>query len=209
LVIAAQAARLEAEAKARNMEAEVRARELLIERMKFTIKKLRHERFGQSSERHAVLEQLELSLAEMEEDAAQAEAAAQIAVKAAATANIKVAAFERRKPARRPLPDHLPRERIVYPSPSVRPCCGGVLHKLGEDITETLEVIPRQWKVIQHVREKFTCRDCEKISQAPAPFHVIARGWAGPSLLAMILFEKFGQHRVSRTHQQRWRCGTV
>jgi hypothetical protein len=59
---------------------------------------------------------------------------------------------------------------------------------LGEDVTETLESIPRQWKVIQHVREKFTCRDCEKISQAPAPFHVIARGWAGPSLLAMILF---------------------
>ena len=52
--------------------------------------------------------------------------------------------------------------------------------KLGEDITETLEVIPRQWKVIQHVREKFSCRDCESISQAPAPFHVIARGWAGP-----------------------------
>jgi transposase len=58
-----------------------------------------------------------------------------------------------------------------------------------------LEVIPRQWKVIQHVREKFTCRDCEKISQAPAPFHVLARGWAGPSLLAMILFEKFGQRQ--------------
>jgi transposase len=49
--------------------------------------------------------------------------------------------------------------------------------------------------VIQHIREKFTCRDCEKISQAPAPFHVIARGWAGPSLLAMILFEKYGQHQ--------------
>jgi len=56
-------------------------------------------------------------------------------------------------------------------------------------------VIPRQWKVIETVREKYTCRDCEKISQAPAPFHVIARGWAGPSLLAMILFEKFGQHQ--------------
>ena len=55
------------------------------------------------------------------------------------------------------------------------PCCGGArLRKLGEDVTETLEVIPRQWKVIQHVREKFTCRDCEKISQPPAPFHVIA-----------------------------------
>ena len=160
MVIAAQAARLEAEAKARNMQAEVRARELLIEQMKFTIKKLRHEQFGQSSERHAMLEQFELSLAEMEEDASQAEAAAQIAVNAAAT--IKVAAFERRKPARRPLPEHLQRERIVYPSPSVCPCCGGILHKLGEDITETLEVIPRQWKVIQHVLTQASKSSFEK-----------------------------------------------
>jgi transposase len=194
MVIAAQAARLEAEAKARNMEAEVRVRELLIEQMKFTIKKLRHEQFGQSSERHAVLEQLELSLADMEEDASQAEAAAQLAANAAAQANIKVAAFERRKPARRPLPEHLPRERIVYPSPSACPCCGGVLHKLGEDITETLEVIPRQWKVIQHVREKLSCRSCEAITQPPAPSHPIARGRAGPGLLAHILFSKYGLH---------------
>jgi hypothetical protein len=65
-------------------------------------------------------------------------------------------------------------------------------------------VIPRQWKVIQHVREKFTCRDCEKISQAPAPFHVIPRGWAGPSLLAMILFEKFGQHQPLNRQAERY-----
>ncbi len=194
MVIAAQGARLEAEAKARNLEAEVRARELMIEQMKFTIKKLRHEQFGQSSERHAVLEQLELSLAEMEEDASQAEAAAQLASNAAAQANIKVAAFERRKPARRPLPEHLPRERIIYPSPSACPCCGGVLHKLGEDVTETLEVIPRQWKVIQHVREKFSCRSCEAINQPPAPSHPIARGRAGPGLLAHILFSQYGLH---------------
>ncbi len=194
MVIAAQTARLEAEAKARNAEAELRARELLIEQMKFAIAKLRHERFGQSSERRAVLEQLELSLAEMEEDASQAETAERIAVSAAASANIKVTAFERRRPARRPLPEHLPRERIVYPSPSACPCCGGNLHKLGEDITETLEVIPRQWKVIQHVREKFSCRSCEAITQPPAPSHPIARGRAGPSLLAQILFSKYGLH---------------
>jgi transposase len=78
------------------------------------------------------------------------------------------------------------------------------LSKLGEDITETLEIIPRRWKVIQHVREKFTCRDCEKISQAPAPFHVIPRGWAGPSLLAMILFEKFGQHQSLNRQSERY-----
>ena len=194
MVIAAQAACLEAEAKARNAEAEVRARELLIEEMKYTIAKLKHARFGQSSERSAVLEQLELSLADMEEDASQAEAAAQMAANAAASGNIVVQAFQRRKPARRPLPDHLPRERVVYPSPSACPCCGGVLHKLGEDVTETLELVPRQWKVIQHVREKFSCRACESITQPPAPFHPIARGRAGPSLLAHILFAKYGLH---------------
>jgi transposase len=62
-------------------------------------------------------------------------------------------------------------------------------------VTETLEVIPRQWKVIQTVREKFSCRDCEQITQPPAQFHVVPRGWAGPSFLAMLLFEKYGQHQ--------------
>src|SRR5947199_608607 len=194
MVIATRIACLEAEAKARNAEGEVRVRELLIEQMKFTIAKLKHERYGQSSERGAALEQLELRLADLEEDASQAEAAARMAVNAAASAKITVAAFERRKPARRPLPEHLPRERIVYPSPSACPCCGGVLHKLGEDVTETLELIPRQWKVIQHVREKFSCRSCEAITQPPAPSHPIARGRAGPSLLAHVLFSKYGLH---------------
>ena len=63
-----------------------------------------------------------------------------------------------RKPVRAPLPAHLPRERVVVPAPSACPCCGGKLSKLGEDITETLEVIPRQWRVLQTVRERFSCR---------------------------------------------------
>ena len=85
------------------------------------------------------------------------------------------------------------------------PCCGSTkLSKLGEDITETLEVIPRQWKVIQTVREKFSCRDCEKITQPPAPFHVTPRGFAGPNLLAMILFEKFGQHQPLNRQSERY-----
>ena len=95
---------------------------------------------------------------------------------------------------RAPLPAHLPRERVVIPAPSVCPCCQGKLVKLGEDVTETLEVIPRQWKVIQTVREKFTCRSCERITQPPAPFHPIARGRAGAGLLAMVLFGKYGLH---------------
>lgn len=112
-----------------------------------------------------------------------------------AAARTCVAPFERKRPARKPLPDHLPRECVIVPAPCSCPACGGSrLSKLGEDVTETLEVIPRQWKVIQPVRERFSCRDCEKITQPPAPFHVTPRGMFGPSFLAMILFEKFGAH---------------
>ena len=191
----ATAAQLAAEAKARNLEAEVRARALLIEQMKFTIAKLKHEQYGPSSERASVLEQLELELADLEEDAAEAEAAAQMAAERAKTERIDVRPFERRRPARRPLPEHLPRERIVHPAPASCPCCGGDrLRKIGEDVTETLELVPRQRKVIQHVREKFSCRACEAITQPPAPFHPISRGRAGPRLLAHILFAKYGLH---------------
>jgi len=103
-------------------------------------------------------------------------------------------------------PRHLPRERIVIAAPESCPCCGSAkLSKLGEDITETLEVIPRRWKVIQTVREKFSCRECEKIMQPPAPFHVTPRGFAGPNLLAMILFEKFGQHQPLNRQSERYR----
>jgi len=127
-------------------------------------------------------------------------------VEQAVARTTNVLAFTRKRPARQPFPEHLPRERVVEPGPTRCLCCGSPrLRKLGEDITETLEVIPRQWKVIQHVREKFTCRDCEKISQAPAPFHVLARGWAGPSLLAIvILFEKFGQHQPLNRQADRY-----
>jgi transposase len=165
-------------------------RELEIEKLKHRIAKLQHERFGQSSERRALLDQLELQLFELEEDQAQAETTQEIAVPQSVT----VQSFERRKPARRPLPEHLPRERVVYPIPSACPCCGGTLHRLGEDVTEMLELVPRQWKVIQHVREKYSCRSCEKITQPPAPSHPIARGRAGPGLLAHVLFAKYGLH---------------
>src|ERR1700759_4231388 len=138
---------------------------------------------------------------ELESSASEDEIAAERAV--AKTTN--VVAFTRKRPARQSFPEHLPRERVVEASPTTCLYCGSPrLRKLGEDITETLEVIPRQWKVIQRVREKFTCRNCEKISQAPAPFHVIPRGWAGPSLLAMILFEKYGQHQPLNRQAERY-----
>jgi transposase len=145
---------------------------------------------------------MELQLEELETTATEDEIAAELAAAKAKTTC--VAAFSRKRPSRKPFPDHLPRERVVLDPPSTCACCGGLrLSKLGEDITETLESIPRQWKVIQYVREKFSCRDCERISQAPAPFHVVARGWAGPSLLAMIVFEKFGQHQPLNRQAER------
>jgi transposase len=173
----------------------------LIAHQQLQIAKLTRELYGQHSERSVrLLDQMELAFEELESSATEDELAAEFAAK---TTN--VVAFTRKRPARQPFPEHLPRERVVEPGPSNCQCCGSArLRKLGEDITETLEVIPRQWKVIQHVREKFTCRDCEKISQAPAPFHVIARGWAGPSLLAMILFEKYGQHQPLNRQAERY-----
>jgi transposase len=191
MILETRAALVVAEARASAAESEAKHRALLIEKLKYTIAKLRHEKFGQSSERGAILEQLELQLAELQEDASAAETTAQLA---AAEAKIAVRSFERRMPARRPLPPHLPRERIIYPGPAACPCCGGVLHKIGEDVTETLELVPRHWKVIQHVREKFSCRSCESITQPPAPSHPIARGRAGPGLLAHVLWSKYCLH---------------
>jgi transposase len=163
----------------------------MIAHLKLVIAKLRREQYGQSAERgRKVLDQLELQLEELEADAAESAVIAEPTV-----GDTVVQAFTRRRPVRAPLPAHLPRERVVIPAPCACPSCGGRLAKLGEDITETLEVVPRQWKVIQTVREKFTCRSCERITQPPAPFHVIARARAGASLLAMILYAKFGQHQ--------------
>ena len=77
--------------------------------------------------------------------------------------------------------------------PTSYACCGsGKWSKIGKDITETHEAVPCRWKVIQTVREKFTCRHCEKISQPAAAFHATPRGWAGQNLLAAIVFEKYG-----------------
>lgn len=190
-------AALAAERTAREMaEARASGAEAMVAHLKLVIAKMKRDRFGQSSERgRKILDQLELQLEELEATATEDEIAAEIAASKANQDDTVVRSFTRRKPVRVPLPAHLPRERVIVPGPTACPCCGGVLRKLGEDVTETLEVIPRQWKVIQTVREKFTCRSCEKITQPPAPFHVIARGRAGPSLLAMILYAKFGQHQ--------------
>ena len=198
----AEAKATEAEARAANAAAMVSDAEAEIAFLKLTIEKLRREMYGWRSERkQRLLDQLELQLDELEASATEDELAAE----KAAAETTQVEGFTRRKPARKPFPAHLPRERVVVPGPTSCACCGSAkLSKIGEDVTETLEVIPRQWKVIQTVREKFTCRRCEKISQPPAPFHVTPRGWAGPNLLAMILFEKYGQHQPLNRQRDRY-----
>jgi transposase len=188
LLLVERAARIAAEARSSAVDAK-------LAEMKLEIARLRRETYGQSSERHAhLIEQLELELADLEGDVAQDEVAAEVAAAAAAGKTL-APARSRRQPKRGPLPAHLPRERVVIASPTACPCCGGgALSKLGEDVTETLEVIPRRWFVKQTVRERWSCRACETITQPPAPFHVIARGRAGPSLLAMILWSKYAMH---------------
>ncbi|RTM13581.1 MAG: IS66 family transposase [Bradyrhizobiaceae bacterium] len=199
---ALQAALLATRAELASVRAQQSDDQALIAHLKLQIKKLNRDRHGPRSERTArLLDQLELTLEELEASATEDELAAEMA----AAKTTKVASFTRKRPSRQPFPEHLPRERVLVPGPTSCTCCGGLrLSKLGEDITETLEVIPKSWKVIQHVREKFSCRDCERISQAPAPFHVIPRGWAGPSFLAMVLFEKFGQHQPLNRQAERY-----
>ena len=180
-LLAERAARQEAEARASGLDA-------MVAHLKLLIAKLRQERFGASAERGARLDQLELQLEELEAAASEDRAPA------VTSSNSDRPEPVHPRPARRPLPAHLPRERVVIPGPAACPCCQGQLTKLGEDITETLEVVPRSWKVVQTVRERLVCRACETITQVPAPFHPISRGRAGPELLATILEAKFGQH---------------
>jgi transposase len=198
----AEAAAVAAQAEAAAVAAQRSDGQALIVHLQLMIEKLKRSLYGQKSERTSrLVDQMELQLEELEATATEDELAAE----RAAAKTTQVAAFSRKRPARKPFPEHLPRERVIIPGPTACQCCGSErLRKLGEAVTETLESIPRSWKVIQYVREKFSCRDCETISEAPAPFHVIPRGWAGPSLLAMIAFEKFAQHQPLNRQAERY-----
>ena len=173
-------------------QSEAKVRALEIERLKLMLAKARREMFGQSSERGKLLvEQLELAIEDLEEAEGEEEAKAEIVAPALAKEKLPRAPRGPRK-----LPDNLPIERVVEPAPCACGKCSGTrLRKLGEDVTKTLECEPRRWKIVEHVREKFTCRDCEAITEPPAPSHPIPRGFAGPSLLAMVLVAKFLLHQ--------------
>jgi transposase len=193
---ALKAALIEARAKLSGAEA-------LIEHLQLVIAKMKREMFAPRSERsQRLIDQLELQLEELAAAAGEDETKAE-------TVRVHVQGLTRRQATRRNFPADLPRRRIVHAAPTSCPCCGGSkLSKIGEDITETLDVVPRQWFVTEHVREKFSCRSCETITQPPAPFHAIARGFAGPSLLAMMLVEKYANHQpLNRQSEQYAREG--
>ncbi len=139
----------------------------LIAHQRLQIEKLKRDLYGVRSERTSrLLDQIELQFEELESSATEDEIAAEKAARRTTT----VKAFTRKRPARKPFPEHLPRERVIVPGPTTCACCGGSrLRKLGEHITETLESVPRQWKVIQHVREKFTCGTAKRSAKPPHP----------------------------------------
>jgi len=175
----------------------------LIEHLQLVIAKMQREKFGPRSEKsQRLIDQLELQLEELAAAAGEDEAKVE-------AARVEVRGFTRHAATRRNFPADLPRRRIVHPAPTCCPGCGGTkLSKIGEDVTETLDVVPRQWFVTEHVREKFSCRSCATITQPPAPFHAIARGFAGPSLLAMMLVEKYANHQpLNRQSEQYAREG--
>ena len=192
-------------------ELSVQYKALEIEKLKLQIAKLRRMQFGRSSERITrQIKQLELRLEELETGTAEAAA---IAEAEADTAEPVAPIRERAKPKRQPLPDHLPRQEVVHQPSDDGACkcpdCGKAMGKLGEDMTEVLDYVPGHFQVIRHVRPKYACTACDAITQAPAPAMPTPRGRATPATLAHLLVAKYCDHRVPRTHRQRWRCGAV
>jgi transposase len=163
-----------------------------IEHLKLVIEKYRRMIFGRKSEKlTGQLEQLELRLEELE----TAQAAEEAASEAAQPGSTSTVAKRRSRPARKPLPENLPREVVTHlPPHDCCPDCGGVLRQFGEDVSEQLERIPATFKVIRHVRPKFACAACEQVVEAPAPARPIDRGLPGPALLAQVLVSKYGDH---------------
>jgi transposase len=161
-----------------------------IEHLKLLIAKLRRMQFGRKSEKlQQQIEQLELKLEELETVKAQRD----LSSRQAAEASQKAVS---QKPTRQTLPEHLPREVKTYePKQDACPDCGGDLRKLGEDVSEVLEYVPARFRVIRHVRPKFSCASCERIVQEPAPSRPIERGLAGPGLLAHVLVAKYCDHQ--------------
>jgi hypothetical protein len=173
---------------------DLRTKQRQIDHLKLQIAKLRRFRFGQSSERLAGLEQMVLSLEELEASVAKAQVPAHPAFEAVPTPKIP--------PVRRKqLPAHFERvDNTIEPDACTCPDCGGPLGLLGVDTSEVLEARTVTFTVTRHIRPKKRCSTCSVIVQAPAPARPIEKSFAGPSLLALVLSWKYAFHRVSRTH---------
>ena len=168
---------------------------LLHEKLKLRLARLLRQQYGASSEKlRAAINQLELTLGDIEEQIAEMmppEPEQPPAPARPTSASVEPA---RRKPVRRPLPDSLPRDVVEHAAPCACPKCGGALRPLGEDVTEVLDYVPACFRVIRHVRPKLSCRSCESIAQAPVPSLPIQRGIATPALLAHVLVAKYADH---------------
>jgi len=168
------------------LHAVIAAQQSEIARLKLMVAKLQRLQFGRRAERFEVdADQLNLL----------AETATPSAAEPPAVPSVHSAASVNRRPVRKPLPAHLPRETIIHDAGCEGcPDCGGALRRIGEDVAETIEIIPARFKVIRHVRPKFACAACDAIVQAKAPARPIARGLAGPGLLAHVLASKYCDH---------------
>src|SRR5512135_1548458 len=168
------------------------SRENEIAHLKLLLAKLQRLQFGRKSEKiQRQIEQLELRLEELESNRSEKESPAPEAMPVAAASPLTPT-----RPARRALPDHLPRQtRTHRPKETVCPQCQGELRKLGEDVSEILEYVPASFVVIRHVRPKLSCTKCDGIVQAEAPSRPIERGLAGPGLLAHVLVSKYCDHQ--------------
>jgi CubicO group peptidase (beta-lactamase class C family)/transposase len=163
----------------------LRTKQRQIEHLKFQLAKLRRFRFGQSSERLEGIEQMVLSLEELEASIVQAQLPASAATDAAAP--------DRGQPTRRKhLPEHFERfDHTIEPSECACPDCGGPLGLLGTDTSEVLEVKTVSFTVARHIRPKKRCSTCSVIVQAPAPSRPIEKSFADASRLALILSWKY------------------
>jgi transposase len=171
------------------MEASVRAYEALVQALKIRIARLKKQKFGPSSEKtEREIEQLQLALEDLE---------VAIAGQKTEPPSEPSPSIARARPQRRGKPriaETTPRERIVLDPGEACPDCGGALRLIGEDVAEILEFIEAKLKVVETARLKKSCRRCEKVVQTPAPTRPVARGMAGPGLLAHILVAKYDDH---------------
>src|ERR1700687_3710342 len=177
--------------------AEIHAKTLHIEKLKMQLAVLRRARFGRSSEKlNRDIEQLELLIGALEQDAAGEDARTSTAEPdTKADRKTPAKTHPRKQPVRTPLPTHLPRETVTHEPACTCPGCGGTtFSRIGQDEREVLEYVPSSFKVIQHVRPKLSCRSCETIVQAPMPSLPIERGRPGPGLIAHVLVSKYCDH---------------